>query len=195
MGVHVPFVGNGPPAGCSARDDGQDGAGHHQVAQEFADGHVEQAGPEGKPQPAGHGAQRVADGGQPAEQAGLGAELAQPDAGTALMAGQCAGRRVSGVGRMAGLAACACQGPGLLGTQAHPPADGTAQRVAQGGHANGLPEQLGVELQQTDHGRLGAQRQQGGRYQGHDEECAQTELRQGQPLQQLVHPDFHGVQV
>ncbi|MPN55981.1 hypothetical protein SDC9_203665 [bioreactor metagenome] len=79
--------------------------------------------------------------------------------------------------------------------QPHPPAHGTAQRVARGGHQNGRPEQPGVELDEPKHGGLGTQRQQRGRNERHHEHRAQSELRQGQPVQQLVHPQFHGARV
>ena len=75
---------------------------------------------------------------------------------------------------------------------AHPPIDGAAQGVAQGGHHHRGPEQFGIELHKAkDHG-LGAHGQQGGRNQRDHEHRAQAKFWQGQGVQQLVNPGFHG---
>ena len=57
-----------------------------------------------------------------------------------------------------------------LGAVAHPPADRPADRVAGGGHQHCRPEQLGVELEQAEHRRLAAHRQQRGGDEGDDED-------------------------
>src|SRR5690606_9114632 len=88
----------------SPREHPEQGGRHGEVAGELADGHVDQAGPEGEFQPARHGAQRIAHHRQPAQQTGLGTESLQPAQGA----------RVGG-GAMAHLV------DRLVGAQAHQP--------------------------------------------------------------------------
>lgn len=146
---------------------------HDQVTPEFANGHVQRARPKRHLEPTGHGANRVAHHRQPRQQAGFGAEGFQPFQGALVCAGM-----VPAVHR-------------LVRAPAHPPTEHAAQSVAEGGHHDGGPKQFGVEFDQAKHGGLGAHGQQGGRDEGHHQHGAQAVLWQGQPLQQLIEPNFH----
>jgi hypothetical protein len=55
----------------------------------------------------------------------------------------------------------------------------------------GRPEQLGVELDESEDRRLGAQRQQRCGDEGDDEHRAEPELWQREPFEQLVQPSLH----
>ena len=64
-------------------------------------------------------------------------------------------------------------------------------RAARRGDEDGRPEEIGIELDQPEHHRLGAQRQQRRRDEGDDEDGGQAEFRQRQQRQQPVDPGFH----
>ncbi|MPM13256.1 hypothetical protein SDC9_59612 [bioreactor metagenome] len=123
------------------------------------------------------------------------AELAQPDARAAFGARQFARLLDADALRVARAAVLARGVPGAVRAQAHPPTEHAAQRVARGGGEHGGPEQFRIELDQPEHCRLRAQRQQRGRHERDHEHGAQPELGQSKPFQQLMQPSFHRRQV
>src|SRR5450830_1512772 len=67
--------------------------------------------------------------------------------------------------------------------------EGAAQGVAQGAHQDGRPEQLRIGFDDGEHGRLRAQRQQGGGNKTDDENGRQADGRRGNQFQK---PDDGG---
>jgi hypothetical protein len=97
-------------------------------------------------------AQRVADHRQPRQQARARAEAFEP--------AKCS--------RMRGIIVCDTL-VDALGAITHPPGQRAAQRVAGGADQNRRPEQLRVQLDESEDGRLGAHGQQRRRDERHDE--------------------------
>ena len=113
-------------------------------------------------QPAGQGAQRVADARHPGQQHGLRAVLGQP----------------------VEPARFALLGKGDLGAVADPVVDHAAQRVAEGGDTDRRPEHRGIGFDDREHGRLGAERQQGRRHEGDQEDGGEPDAGGGEDFQQ-----------
>src|SRR3546814_16034888 len=75
---------------------------------------------------------------------------------------------------------------GALGTAPHGVADDAAQGIAQGRNQNNGPEHVWRDLDKTEYGGLGSQRQQGGGYQADQKERAQADPGQSQGYQERI---------
>ena len=78
-----------------------------------------------------------------------------------------------------------------LGAVAHPPGERAAQRIPRGGHEYRRPEQVRVQLDETEDGRLRAHRQQRCRHERDHEHGAEPVLRQRQRGQKRRDPVVH----